>query len=303
MLKVLAIILSLTIILSAILAPAVFSLLAAVWPSFPWPYSRVFDRVILIVLLLLVAWRRKQLALPRLKFNPRPYLRTHGRIILLGAAVSTVGSIIALYASVEAGLLAWLSPSIGLALKKTALALLTAGIVSVLEELVFRAVMYRTLAMQFGHWPAAALSSLLYATVHFIAPDKSFVYPGWSPFVGFEYLGMILADLGSDGVVQGVFGLFLVGLVLCESVRRSGGIALAIGLHAGWILALKVSLFLTEVPAGVNFAQGLGRHYFFVAQPATWISLLVVWMLVVAVTKRLCPGPASPVEGLAEARQ
>jgi membrane protease YdiL (CAAX protease family) len=158
--------------------------------------------------------------------------------------------------------------------------ILTAIVVSVLEEAIFRGVLYGRLASRWGHWIAAMSSSLVYAVVHFIAPDKNFVYPGWSPTVGFEYMGVIVGRLASDGVLQGIFGLFLVGLVLCEAYRRARSLWLSIGLHAGWVFALKASLFLAFVPAGMNFAEGLGRRYSFVAEPVTWVCVVLVWFAV-----------------------
>ena len=57
--------------------------------------------------------------------------------------------------------------------------LLLALIVSLLEESFFRVIILRGLARD---WPAAVAiggSALVYAFVHFLTPDKSYVYPGY----------------------------------------------------------------------------------------------------------------------------
>jgi hypothetical protein len=51
-------------------------------------------------------------------------------------------------------------------------------------------------------------------------------------------------------------------------------------MHAGWIIVMKMSFFSTVVVPGAQFIDGIGRRYFLVAEPITWVSVLVVLFLV-----------------------
>ena len=68
---------------------------------------------------------------------------------------------------------------------------------------------------------AALGCSAFYAAVHFIAPDKRWEYPGWSLWVGFDYMAQILSRYTLPAVLLGMVGLLLIGLVLCWTIRRT----------------------------------------------------------------------------------
>jgi len=77
--------------------------------------------------------------------------------------------------------------------------------VGLAEEAIFRSYVLYTLARGMGFWPAAiALSTLFGALHYFLKPGETWI----------------------DGVSTGLIGLFL-----CLSIRRTGDIGLAAGLH------------------------------------------------------------------------
>jgi membrane protease YdiL (CAAX protease family) len=101
-----------------------------------------------------------------------------------------------------------------------ALLLVTAVIVAPLvEEVAFRGVLLRALMRRLHFWPAAALSSFLFALLHVPGSDT----------------------LG--GSVQVAATIYAFALVQCELVRRTGRLAPAIGVHATMnLLATGVAL-------------------------------------------------------------
>jgi membrane protease YdiL (CAAX protease family) len=260
-----------------LLTPPVFSILKDLWPQFPWPFSRVFDRVILVGGGVYLFFRRYQLRdLMPGQFG-RPKLRSF-QVALIGFALSLLPCLIVLPFIVGDEVI-WKSESFAVWYTRFPKILATGFVVGLLEEFIFRRLLFGGLQTRVSVWMAMLITSLIYGTVHFIAPLKSYQYPGLSPFVGFEYLAEIFSRLLLPGIPIGIFGLFLVGLVLCEAVRRMNGhLALAVGLHAGWIFAVKLSFYATEVKPGTVFAEGLGRRYFLVAEPLVWLAIGVTYL-------------------------
>src|ERR1700719_435286 len=85
--------------------------------------------------------------------------------------------------------------------------LLCLTFVGLFEEFLFRGYSLFTLSSGIGFWPAAILLSLLFAGVH-------------------------LQNSGEGRV--GVAGVFVVGMLWCFSVRRTGSLWLAVGMHAAF---------------------------------------------------------------------
>jgi uncharacterized protein len=90
--------------------------------------------------------------------------------------------------------------------------------VGLFEEFLFRGYSLFTLSSGVGFWPAAILLSLLFAAVH-------------------------LENSGEGRV--GVAGVFVVGLLWCFTVRRTGSLWLAVGMHAAFDFG---ETFLYSVP-------------------------------------------------------
>ncbi len=99
-------------------------------------------------------------------------------------------------------------------------------LVGLAEEFLLRGYLLRTLTDGIGFWPAAALTSLLFA----------------------------LAHTGNSGESKiGILAVFVVGLFLCLTVRRTGHLWWAVGFHTGWDWAQS---FLFGVADSGMVAQG-----------------------------------------------
>jgi membrane protease YdiL (CAAX protease family) len=75
------------------------------------------------------------------------------------------------------------------------------------EEAFFRGYLQSTLARGIGFWPAALVTSLLFAAAHVMNPGES---------------------------ADGITGVFVAGLVFCLLLRLSGSLWLGIGFHTTW---------------------------------------------------------------------
>lgn len=124
----------------------------------------------------------------------------------------------------------------------------TAVVVALVEESLFRGallgVLRRTLA-----WPAAlAFLSVLFGAVHFIRPRpgaQAITDVSWGS--GFELLPGSFWQFGEPSLVAGgLVTLTLVGWALGYTVVRTRSLYAAIGLHAGWVFALRGFTSLTQ---------------------------------------------------------
>ena len=91
--------------------------------------------------------------------------------------------------------------------------LLVSFIIGSIEELIFRGVIVNFLAVDYGTWLVAIISSIIFALLHLIWEQKN--------------------------TIPQLPGLWLMGLVLFYAlIVDHGSLGLAIGLHSGWVLML-----------------------------------------------------------------
>ncbi|MBI5508872.1 MAG: CPBP family intramembrane metalloprotease [Deltaproteobacteria bacterium] len=118
---------------------------------------------------------------------------------------------------------------------------LTAVAVPLIEETFFRGVLFGVLRRSW-RWPyALAFLSFFFAILHFVNPR-----PGaprisgahWTS--GFEHLAGLFWQFREPRLVLGGWvTLFLVGWILGYTVVRTRSLYLAMGLHGGWVLAMR----------------------------------------------------------------
>ena len=128
-------------------------------------------------------------------------------------------------------------------------AALTALVVSVLEEVLFRGALFGALRKAWS-WPGALLvSSMVYAIVHFLESTKWTEPVTW--LSGLAILPKMLRGfVDLHAVLPGFFNLTLAGAILAFAYQRTGNLYFSIGLHAGWIFWLKFYGAITRDSAG-----------------------------------------------------
>jgi membrane protease YdiL (CAAX protease family) len=236
-------------------------------------FHRVAGRIAMLVLLVELTWLCRHLHLvTKQDFGYglpwRRFIRVSLGWGLIGAATAAVGAVFLLATHLRApdpnftpSPLNWLRVfGVGLG----------GGIsVALIEETVMRGAMHTAIEREANAWTAALLTAPLYAVLHFYA--KASIPPpqiAWGS--GFELLARSFAPLLQPPLVFDAFLSWLaVGLILSLTRVLTGNIAVALGLHAGWVLVLRMLQETTVSGSAPTYAPWVGR----------FDGLLGLWML------------------------
>ena len=198
-----------TFLLSSILTPPIYSAFITIWPEFPWPFSRVYDRVAMVCVLILVIIERKNFDLRMVKdyfkFREPPLALC---LFALGLVLCFSSSMFVLPEIVESGFLAWDPVELQGAYFRLLREFPAALLIALLEETFFRVLLFQSLTGKWSPGIAAVFTSGIYGLVHFITPVKDWVYPGYSPLVGFYYIEAVLQRTLVPSVYLAFIGLF-----------------------------------------------------------------------------------------------
>ena len=113
----------------------------------------------------------------------------------------------------------------------------------VCSETLFRGMLFGLLRRDMSwRWAAVASALLLPVFISLINGPTYRKSPG-APATAFRSSSMILPiTLTGPYAVN----LFLAGLILAGAFQRTGNLFIAIGIHAGWIIALKTNSFISS---------------------------------------------------------
>jgi membrane protease YdiL (CAAX protease family) len=133
---------------------------------------------------------------------------------------------------IAAGAAAWL--------KLALFGLATGLVVALIEETFLRGAMQSAITRESGAVLAIALTSLLYASFHFVSKYR--VAPADVHFgSGLDMLGEVLKAFADPlSIVDSFLCLTAVGVLLGVVRALTGNIAACIGLHAGWVAVIYV---------------------------------------------------------------
>lgn len=273
-----------TLLGAALVAPAVHEVAGHWLPAARWPFARVFDRLAVAFAAVLVVALRRHLGLGLLgevwrSEGWRAWLR-RVPVAFATAAVPAMAVFPLVVADTPVG---WAGRSWLIALWVLTAAIPGAVLVSALEESFFRVLVFCNLARRLPIALAVAASSVLYGSVHFLTPDRSFTIASASPLEGLRYLGAVLARLLAPPVLKAAAGLALMGAVLCVVLWRTGSLALCVGLHAGWFAATKAAVYLSTLEPGAPAAGSLGKRLLLLGSPWVWLAVVLAAVLVLVV--------------------
>ena len=248
----------------ALLAPWLYWLAQATAHDFPGlaqqPFHRFVNRSLLILALAgvwpllraLGATSVNEIGLAR----PTAHWPALVRGLLLGfASLALVASV-----ALAAGGRAFHQPNDAMQLAEKLLrAVLSAMMVAVIEETLFRGGIFGSLRRAF-HWPLALVaSSMIYAILHFLeSANYNAPVTGMS---GLELLPRMMSGFANrEQIVPAFFTLTLAGALLALAYHRTGSLYFSIGLHAGWIFWLKsYRVFTVDVPSANAWLWGTGK--------------------------------------------
>ena len=246
-----------------------------------WAFHRVASRVAMLVLIAELVWLCRHLNLRRAHdfgygLPWRRFLKVSCTWGAIGIATAAVGAafLLATHLRIAAANFAPTVPYFA----RIFLVGLSSGIaVALLEETVVRGAMHTAIERESGLWLAALLTATLYAVLHFFA--KSRIAPedvGWGS--GFDLLMRSFSPLAQPNLVFDAFlSWLIVGLILSLTRALTGNIAVAIGLHAGWVVVLRMLQEGTQSGAAAQYSFWVGR---FDGLLGYW---LVPWGIVIAI--------------------
>ncbi|MCX7722617.1 MAG: CPBP family intramembrane metalloprotease [Verrucomicrobiae bacterium] len=272
----------------ALVAPCVYQFAQAVSETFPGlasqPFHRFVNRTMLVAALiglwpLLRATGLNSPAALGLAGHPRPLA-----MICSGAALGS-GTVLAVASLALVTGARTLEPSLaGTAwVLKLAGITATAAVVAVLEETLFRGALFGALRKVWHWWFALVVSSLLFATAHFVQSGRVQGPIGW--LSGFVVLGhMFEGFLQFKRIAPMLINLWLVGAILCLGFQRTGSLHFPIGLHAGWVFMLKLYGWLTVQAEHANTALWGTRKLV-----DGWVVLPVLIVLYIVLVRVLRP--------------
>ncbi len=166
-------------------------------------------------------------------------------------------------------------------------------IVALLEEYIFRGLIFLAFCRRWGWLRAAFLSSLIFSSLHFLTgtgiKEVADPYP-WT--AGFTVCSQLVTNMAIEfRLFPDAVGLFLVGFILCYAFYRTGSLWYAVGLHGGWVwFASFITAFVDETYKIDPFYLGGNRLYegLFPLIGMTIIFPVTCWLIS---TKRLTIKP------------
>jgi hypothetical protein len=160
-------------------------------------------------------------------------------------------------------------------------AALSALVVGVLEEALFRGALFGALRKAYPWTVALVLSSAVYAFAHFFQKAKLDAAVTW--LSGLEVLARMCAGfVDVQALVPGLFALLLAGMILGLAYQRTGSLYFSIGLHAGWIFWMKSYGLVTRArPGASSWLAGSSRlidgWFAVLVLAAVWVGLWWGW--------------------------
>ena len=238
-----------------------------------WAFHRVASRIALLVLVLgLVGLcRHLQLRTKRDFGYALPWRRFLKQSLpwgVVGMATAAVGAAFLLLTQLRVMDSSFVPSAAGFA--RIFLVGVGSGIsVALLEETVFRGIMHTAIERESGAWTALLLTAPLFAVLHFFAKVRIPAADiGWGS--GFDLLVLSFAPLGHPALVLDSFLSWLVvGSILSLTRVLTGNIAVALGLHAGWVVVLRILQESTTSGNSPTYSAWVGR----------FDGLLGYWML------------------------
>jgi membrane protease YdiL (CAAX protease family) len=262
------------------------------WIDERYSFGKIFNRTFMISGILLFFLCRRLLGLARPAELGLTRFRSGTPDLLLGWLLA-IASMAAL-GIVMTGLGAFspffrLSP--GESAGRCVSAFFAGAFAGTLEEIFFRGILFKGLYAQ-GPLRAYIGANLFYSLLHFVKPGEPYFMEAFDPLAGWRHLAYTFTPfLDLVPLLAGIFGLFLLGVVLSFAFVRTGNLYLAIGLHAGWVFALK-----TFRVFGDFRREDLGWMFGatdpkIVSGVFTWIGILLVAVTVYWITRRRAARP------------
>ena len=244
--------------------------------GFRFPFPRIFDRVVMVSLAVVIILSARGMDLiPLLQSGfarPRANLSRAGRGFAVSLGVMAVLFAIAgaMQGFAGAAHAARLLPKY----------ILSAIVIGLLEEAFFRAFLFGGMQRDFGRTGALLISSAIYSLAHLVRAPAHFFVTSLDLTAGVRTLGLSFSQLASPlSALPTLLGLFLLGVVLADAVMLTGTVWFSVGLHAGFVVGAKLwpkMIFAHHTLPG--WLGGWG-HQPVISGAAAWVAALAVLAL------------------------
>jgi membrane protease YdiL (CAAX protease family) len=232
--------------LTSLLSP--WFALSANWISSHWPvllserysFAKIFNRTFMISGILLFFFCRRLLGIGRASDLGLTRFRNGGCDIAVGWLLAAGSmALLALVMTLFDVFTPYFRLPLAESIRRCVSALAAGAFAGLLEEVFFRGILFKGLFEQ-GKVRAYLGANLFYSALHFVKPGEANSADALDPLAGFRHLASTFAPfLDPLPLLPGMFGLFLLGVVLSFAFSRTANLYLAIGLHAGWVFGLK----------------------------------------------------------------
>ena len=267
---------------------------AASWPgvlSQRVPFARVFNRAFMFASVILFVFLRRHLIPTEIKALLAVPVAPARRNFLAGFGLA-LGSVVLLLAAMTVAdvYTPFFRLSLERSLGRLASALAGGLFAGFLEEVFFRGMLFLSILRSSGGVKAYLLANLFYAALHFVKPSEQYFLDRLDVLAGFRHLLTTFKPfLDPLELLPGLIGLFLIGVVLSYALARTGNLYLSIGLHAGWIVAIRSIRIVGDfVRQDLGWAFGSSDPKI-VSGVATWIGVLLVALAVRRLTRPRSP--------------
>ena len=267
---------------------------AAGWPgvlSQRVPFARVFNRSFMLASVILFVFLRRHLIPTEIKALLAVPVAPARRNFLAGFGLA-FGSVALLLAAMTVAdvYTPFFRLSLQRSLGRLASALAGGLFAGFLEEVFFRGMLFLSILRSHGGMRAYLLANLFYAALHFVKPSQEYFLDRLDVLAGFRHLVTTFQPfLDPLELLPGLTGLFLIGVVLSYALARTGNLYLSIGLHAGWIVAIRSIRIVGDfVRQDLGWAFG-STDPKIVSGVATWIGVLLVALAVRRLTRPRSP--------------
>ncbi|PQJ96694.1 CPBP family intramembrane glutamic endopeptidase [Chromatium okenii] len=166
---------------------------------------------------------------------------------------------------------------------KTVQALFGGLLIGLIEETFFRGAVYSAIRRRDGVRTAVIGSALLYAAVHFLKPGALPVGMTFDSTSAWLMFGQTFTDALRWQHLDSFSALFCCGILLALVRERSGHIGWCVGIHAGWVLVIQLTRWLTDGNSATPFASFVGNYDGIIGWlAALWIGVLIMvyrWLM------------------------
>lgn len=247
--KLVALLALLGLIIAMVAAPWVFRVTSQLDCTKEYIFRKVFNRVFLVseVLVFLAFWKKLGIEIPYKIYYKRQHIKNEfGSWVIVAIITIALMTVIQYFA----GFRHYQPRSWDYILSKGAVALLSSFIVAIMEETIFRGLLFSSFKTRFRSMYSAIFTSLIFASLHIFSLDhflKSIKaaqanFAGTDPLAGFYHMALFMQPLCDwQVVIPGFIGLFICSLMLCGLTMKTGCLWPAIATHFGWVFTIKMT--------------------------------------------------------------